>query len=452
MLMPTIPGSFAELLGAFRACFTAPTFTTFTALCAGLLAQPGPGTVTGMLAGARLAGIWHHAKAHRFFTHARWRPDHLGLLLCDLIVGRLLEADQPILLAVDDTLLRRASRRLPLAAFHHDPTAPAGRRIGWGHCWVVIGVVVRLPFVPHRHLALPVLARLWHPRDTAHTKLVLAHQLIRLLAARYPTRTIHVVADAAYAGHSPLGLPRRVTLTSRLRRDAALHALPAARQPGQRGRPRRKGDRLPTLGRLADHPATTWQPATVRRYGKQATVTLTAITCLWYHVHRTRPVQVVLVREADHQRGFDLALVSTDLAATPGRAGRTVRGQVGNRGHVLGSKTPGRGRPGPQPPPPRRGAHRAVRALLLQPAGVLVHPQRACRWRRRHPPRAGPLVPSQAHPVHARPAGGVPPRDAGRISPHSPSSAHRHETHRRAADLGRRRRMNTRQCETRVAG
>jgi hypothetical protein len=131
MLMPTIPGSFAALLDGFRGCFTAPTFTTFTALCAGLLAQPGPGTVTGMLAGARLAGIWHHTRAHRFFTQARWRADHLGLLLCDLIVGRLLPADQPILLAVDDTLFHRASRRLPLAAFHHDPPPrPGGASAG----------------------------------------------------------------------------------------------------------------------------------------------------------------------------------------------------------------------------------------------------------------------------------------------------------------------------------
>jgi hypothetical protein len=319
MLMPTIPGSFIALLDGFRSCFTAPTFTTFTALCAGLLTQPGPGTVTGMLAGARLAGIWHHTRAHRFFTSARWWPDHLGLLLADLIVGRLLQANQPILLAVDDTLFHRASRRLPLAAFHHDPTAPAGRRIGWGHCWVVVAILVRLPFVPHRHLALPVLARLWHPRDTAtgHTQLVLAHQMIRLVAARYPDRRLDVVADAAYAGHSPLGLPGRVTLTSRLRRDAALHALPAARQPGQRGRPRRKGQRLPTLERLADLPATTFKQVTVRRYGKRATVHLAAITCLWYHVHRARPVQVVLVREQGRTAGFDLALVSTDLDATP---------------------------------------------------------------------------------------------------------------------------------------
>jgi hypothetical protein len=53
----------------------------------------------------------------------------------------------------------------------------------------------------------------------------------------------------------------------------------------------------------------------VRRYGRPATVELAAVTCLWYHVHRARPVQVVLVREATRAGGSDL--VSTDLAATP---------------------------------------------------------------------------------------------------------------------------------------
>ncbi len=188
-----------------------------------------------MLAGPRLAGIWHHARAHRFFTAARWRPDHLGLLLCDLIVGRLLGADQPILLAVDDTLFRRASRRLPLAAFHHDPTAPAGRRIGWGTAgsWSASWSACRS--CPTGHVCLPVLACLWHPREADHIKLVLAHQVIRQVAARYPTRKVQVVADAAYVGNSPLGLPRRVSLTSRTaprRRPARPAARPPARPAG----------------------------------------------------------------------------------------------------------------------------------------------------------------------------------------------------------------------------
>jgi hypothetical protein len=57
----SLPRSLADLLACFQACFTAPTFGTFTALVGGFVAQPGLRTVTGMLSGARLAGRWHHA-------------------------------------------------------------------------------------------------------------------------------------------------------------------------------------------------------------------------------------------------------------------------------------------------------------------------------------------------------------------------------------------------------
>ena len=77
-------------------------------------------------------------------------------------------------------------------------------------------------------------------------------------------------------------------------RPARPAALPAA---GPAGPTRRRGDRLPALERLADLPTATWRQVIVCRYGKRATVTLAAITCLWYHVHRGRPVQVVLIRE-----------------------------------------------------------------------------------------------------------------------------------------------------------
>ncbi len=58
-----------------------------------------------------------------------------------------------------------------------------------------------------------------------------------------PGRHIHVVADSAYAG-GELKLPKAVTWTTGLRKDAALHDLPL-RRTGKRGRPRTKGDRLP---------------------------------------------------------------------------------------------------------------------------------------------------------------------------------------------------------------
>src|SRR6188768_3278848 len=43
-----------------------------------------------MLTGAGLDRVWHHSRAHRLFTNARWSGDTLGSTLADLIVARLL--------------------------------------------------------------------------------------------------------------------------------------------------------------------------------------------------------------------------------------------------------------------------------------------------------------------------------------------------------------------------
>jgi hypothetical protein len=95
------------------------------------------------------------------------------------------------------------------------------------------------------------------------------------------------------------------------RGDAALYALPPART-GRRGRPRAKGDKLPSLARLAATAALA--PVTVTRYRTTATVQAAAITCLWYSVFGSRPVTVVLIRDRSAS-GYDLALVTTDVGA-----------------------------------------------------------------------------------------------------------------------------------------
>jgi len=82
---------------------------------------------------------------------------------------------------------------------------------------------------------------------------------------------------------------------------------------GKRGRPRLSGERLPDLKTLA--PAATFTPAAVHRYGATTQVHTAVINCLWYGVVGPQQVQVVLLRDGSTQ-GYDVALVSTDLAAT----------------------------------------------------------------------------------------------------------------------------------------
>ena len=321
-----LPSSLEGLLVLLAPCFTRPTFLTFRALVVGQIAQTGLRTVTGMLVGARLSGVWHHARAHRFFSHARWQPDELGLRLVDVIVERLIEPGALLVLAIDDTLLHRLGRKIHATFWHHDATANTDRAaVAWGNNWVVVGINVRLPFLA-RTLCLPVLFRLWQPRrkhiakgerdPERPAKPELARAMVDLIAARYPQRVVHVVGDSAYGAGAWRGLPGRVTLTVRPRKDAALYAL-APPRTGRRGRPALKGARLPSLAQLARDPATTWQQTTARRYGKQEAVEVHAFRCLWHGTLGYTPVQVLLIRDTTKPTGYQLALLSTDLDANP---------------------------------------------------------------------------------------------------------------------------------------
>jgi len=286
-----VPGSLVELVSLFAGCFTQPTFRTFRALLLGFIARVGEHTITGCLVACGMAGSWHHSRGHRFFSRARWSPDRLGLVLLDLIVARLVDPGAPLLIAIDDTLLRRSGRRVWGTAWHHEPTCSAPpRRFAWGNNWVVTAIVVRLPFLG-RPVALPILFRLQAKR--ADSKHQLAAQLIALIAKRYPQRRIDLVGDGHYAGPALVCEPN-VTLTARLRTNAALHEM-APPRTGKRGRPRAMGARLPSLVQIASDPATAWQTVEVRRYGQTAAVQIHRLTCLWYRSHRDRLLTMLLL-------------------------------------------------------------------------------------------------------------------------------------------------------------
>jgi hypothetical protein len=75
----------------------------------------------------------------------------------------------------------------------------------------------------------------------------LAVSLLQVICRHRENRRFHVVADSAYGGQSVLGyLPKNCDLTSRLRIDARLYDALPTRKPGKKGRPRRRGDQLPT--------------------------------------------------------------------------------------------------------------------------------------------------------------------------------------------------------------
>jgi len=284
----------------------------FCALVCGLLARTGRRTVCGMLVGARLSGVWSHHRAHRFFSHARWSIEEVSATLARLVVRLLVPPEDAVTVAVDDTLFHRRGPKVHAASWFHDGSAAGAHKVGYGNNWVIAAIVVRLPFLD-RPLALPVgFALVRKDSDAAASRLALARRLVQGLADALPGRTLHVVADSAYAGKALRGLPATVSWTTRLRSNASLYEL-APPPTGRRGRPRTKGDRLALLAGLADQASFT--ATAVTRYGNQVSVQTAVIRCLWYGVFGRQEVQVVLVRDKA-QTGYDVALISTDLHAT----------------------------------------------------------------------------------------------------------------------------------------
>lgn len=261
-----LPGSLFELLDAFRPCFTAPTFTTFVLLAAGLVARPAGRSVCGMLAGAGLGGVWHHSRAHRFFATARWSADEVGLVVLRLVTGWLVPVGAPVVVAVDDTMFRRAGRKVDAAYWGYDGSlavAPGGKKLAYGNTFVV-AVVVSLPFLA-RPVALPVAARLW--RRGGPKKTALARELTGLVAAAPACRgrVVHVAADGGYVRSELRSLPPGVTLTGPLPRHASLYEVhPELDNPllcrGRRSAPQRSSP-PPSLAMTSPSPATASRPA-----------------------------------------------------------------------------------------------------------------------------------------------------------------------------------------------
>ena len=313
----SIPDGLGALLTRFRPCFSRQGFEVFTAMFTGFILQPVQRTVCGMLTGAGLAGVWHHSRAHRFFANTRWDVAEVGLILAGLVLELLVKPDAPVLLAVDETLMRRRGPKVFAASWWHDGSAAGPKKIGYGNSWVVLAIVVTLPF-NKRPIALPILFALCE--KGGRSKPDLARDLLDRVAEAFPTRTIHLVGDAAYGAGHFAGLGRDMTMTTRARRNAVFYQ-PAPPRTGKRGRPRLRGDRIGTPADIAARATeqNRWADTPIRRYGRTLIARTTEITGQWYGTWRTDPVRVILVsdsRRTPGAAGYDIAIVTTDPTAS----------------------------------------------------------------------------------------------------------------------------------------
>lgn len=338
MMIPLV-SSFGELALSFAPAFSQPSFANFLTMLTGWVFCLGRHTVTGLIVAAGATEKKHFSCFHRFFSRAAWNLDPLGRIILRLAL-RFVPKLEIVLVVVDDTLGRKTGRHIWGAGMHHDPLRSTSARpaFSFGHSWVVLSIIIPLPFISHRRFAIPILFRLYRKKlkkrkpgrpkgerkstgdatpDEYRTRPELAVEMLRIVAEWFNGRRFRVVGDSEYSGKSiSRKLPGTADLVGRMPMNAALYDEPSAWKPGRPGRPRKKGERLPNPAELAKSRKVRWTKTRVDIYGKSVRVWFKSVDALWYNSAGTQLLRVVVVRDPSGKRRDD-CFFTTDLSMTP---------------------------------------------------------------------------------------------------------------------------------------
>src|SRR5215213_3357482 len=267
-----------RLLVPFAPLFSTGVWQNAKILLMGAILTPGRRTVSSAL---RAMGLDQHKRFHRYhrvLSHASWSSLKASRVLLGLLVQMFVADGDPLVVGIDETLERRWGKKIAAKGVYRDLVRSThGNFVKCsGLRWVCVMLLVEIPWAS-RVWALPFLSalapseRYAAKRGRRHKKITeWAWQLLLVLRRWYPQREIVAVADRAYASLKLLDQCRKlsnpITFTTRLRLDAALYKPAPPRKPGQIGRPRLKGERLPNLSVMAEDPNTVWKPTTLANW------------------------------------------------------------------------------------------------------------------------------------------------------------------------------------------
>ena len=326
--MLTLQTEYIMILGVFARLFSKRIWEHAKILLTGAILSPAERTVAAALRVMGLSGEKHFQNYHRVLNRAVWS----SLEASRILLGLLLQAfsrSGPVILGLDDTIERRRGAKIKAKGIYRDPVRSSHNHFvkASGLRWLSLMLLAPIPWA-QRVWALPFLTvlapseRYYKGKARKHKKLTTwARQMLVQVRRWLPKRCLVVVADSSFAVIDLLWQLRQlqnpVCMITRLRLDAALYE-PAKPAPGALGRPRKKGQRLPTLETVAEDKHTRWKRLTVQQwYGeKKRRIEITSKTAVWYHSGQPPlPIRWVIVR--DPKRIFKTqALLCTDLSVS----------------------------------------------------------------------------------------------------------------------------------------
>ena len=325
--MLILPGPIAMVIGAFAPMFSKRIFEHVKLLVVGAILAPGKRTVTSALRVMGKSHDRHFQNYHRVLNRAQWSTLRGGHILLRLLL-RAFVPTGPVVIGVDETIERRRGEQIAAKGIYRDPVRSSQAHFvkASGVRWVSLMLLAPVPWT-RRIWALPFLTvlspseRYYHQRSRRpRTLLDRARQAVWLVRHWLLERELVVVGDSTYAALEWLDAVRHaVCVITRLRLDAALYEPAPPRQPRQNGRPRKKGQRLPTLEWVLTDASTCWITVTVTNwYGARARrVQITSNTAVWYHSGKpVVPIRWVMIRDPEG-RFAPQALLATNHRLTP---------------------------------------------------------------------------------------------------------------------------------------
>jgi hypothetical protein len=326
--MPTLPTEYITMLGAFARLFSKRIWEHAQILVMGAILCPAERTVTAVLRVMGLSWEKHFQNYHRVLNRAVWSSLEASRILLGLLIHAFAKTG-PVILGLDDTIERRCGAKIKAKGIYRDPVRSSHNHFvkASGLRWLSLMLLTPIPWA-HRVWALPFLTvlapseRYYKGKVRQHKKLTEWARQMVLQARRWlPKRFLVIVADSSFAVINLLWQLRQlqnpICMITRFRLDAALYE-PAQPTPGAMGRPRKKGQRLPTLETVAEDKHTRWTRITVQQwYGeKKRMIEITSKTAVWYHTGQPPlPIRWVLVR--DPKQIFKTqALLCTDLSVS----------------------------------------------------------------------------------------------------------------------------------------
>ena len=315
-----INSSFGQMLvSLFSSYFTKPSLQSFLLLAQGWSLSNSHHTITSYI---RLSGgvqYKHFSRFYAFFGGAFYRvTDQLWVALIRLSAS-LVALNEPLYVQIDDATRKKCGRCIEGASYYRNGAGTARQeyRTLWGLNWVWMTLSVPLKHWPGYRLCLPVGLKLYLKKPVAKqlkqpycSRSALARQMVDLLAARLPARSIVVSADGGYATKEFLReLPDNVVVTGRFSVSSKLYERPGSRPKGKRGPKPKKGALIGSAKTLVDESG--WLP-----HPSEEHTWMKIYQGLWHSVLPGQLINVVILKRdkpTGRQKSVE-AFFSTDTS------------------------------------------------------------------------------------------------------------------------------------------